>query len=140
VLTVNLFVKRGLIIGVANLVVGLVLNWLVSTVLPSIAQEYQNGSMFRPWSDPLMMVYFGYPFILGFAASYLWDLVKEHLKGKPEQKAMQFATIYFIIATIPGMFITFTSFQISLGMVLVWAVTGFIQAYVAGLVITKVQK
>ena len=130
---VKFFWKKGLIAGLANLVLGFVLNWLVGMVLPSIAGEYQNTTMFRPWSDPLMTVYFAYPFILGLVAAYLWDKV-----GKP--KPVEFAKLYFIIATIPGMFITYTSFQISLTMVLLWAVTGFVQAWVAAYVFTKVGK
>ena len=126
------FWKKGLLAGLANLVLGFVLNWLVGMVLPSIAGEYQNTAMFRPWTDPLMMVYFAYPFILGLVAAYLWDKV-----GKP--KPVEFAKLYFIIATIPGMFITYTSFQISLTMVLLWAVTGFIQAWVAAYIFTKVK-
>jgi len=97
-----------------------------------VASQYQNTAMFRPWSDPLMTVYFAYPFILGLVAAYLWDKV-----GKP--KPLEFAKFYFIIATIPGMFITYTSFQISLMMVLLWAVTGFVQAWVAAWVFTKVK-
>ena len=126
------FWKKGLLAGLANLVLGFVLNWLVGMVLPSIAGEYQNTAMFRPWTDPLMMVYFAYPFILGLVAAYLWDKV-----GKP--KPVEFAKLYFIIATIPGMFITYTSFQISAMMVLLWAVTGFVQAWVAAYIFTKVK-
>ena len=126
------FWKKGLLAGLANLVLGFVINWLAGAVLPTVASQYQNTAMFRPWSDPLMTVYFAYPFILGLVLAYLWDKV-----GKP--KPLEFAKFYFIIATIPGMFITYTSFQISLLMVLLWAATGFIQAWVAGWVFTKVK-
>ena len=126
------FWKKGLLAGLANLVVGLGINQLVGVLLPAVASQYQNTAMFRPWSDPLMTVYFAYPFILGLVAAYLWDKV-----GKP--KPLEFAKFYFIIATIPGMFITYTSFQISLMMVLLWAVTGFVQAWVAAWVFTKVK-
>jgi len=129
---VKFFWKKGLLAGLANLVVGLGINQLVGVLLPAVASQYQNTAMFRPWSDPLMTVYFAYPFILGLVAAYLWDKV-----GKP--KPLEFAKFYFIIATIPGMFITYTSFQISLMMVLLWAVTGFVQAWVAAWVFTKVK-
>ena len=127
------FWKKGLLAGLANLVISFVINWLVGIALPGVSSQYQNIAMFRPWSDPLMMVYFAYPFILGLVAAYLWDKV-----GKPQP--LEFAKLYFIIATIPGMFITYTSFQISLTMVLLWAVTGFVQVLVAGWVFTKVRE
>jgi hypothetical protein len=125
--------KRGLIAGLANLVLGFGINQFVMLLLPAITAEYQNEAMFRPWSDPLMMVYFAYPFILGVVAAYLWERV-----GKP--KPFDFAKLYFLIATIPGMFITYTSFQISFTMVLLWAATGFVEVFVAGLVFVRVGK
>lgn len=128
----KLILKRGLAAGLANLLISFVINWLVGTLLPGVATQYQNTAMFRPWSDPLMAVYFAYPFILGLVAAYLWDKV-----DRP--KPVEFAKLYFIIATIPGMFITYTSFQISLSMVLLWSVTGFVQTLVAALVFTKVK-
>ena len=129
--------KKGLIAGFLNLLVGLGLNWGVSLVLPGILKEYQNTAIFRSWNDPLMMVYFAYPFIVGIALAYLWNLVHKQFKGEPLSKAFDFAKMYFLIATIPGMFISYTSFQLSLSMVLLWTAVGFLQALVAGLVFAK---
>lgn len=53
---------------------------------------------------------------------------------------MEFAKIYFIIATIPGMFISYTSMQLSLTMVLLWTIVGYLEALIAGLVFTKIKK
>jgi len=122
--------KKIILAGFANLILGLIINYLVTIIAPSLASEYQNLAMFRPWSDPLMMVYFLYPFILAYVLYYLWGKL-----SKP--KAVDFAKLYFVIATIPGMFITYTSFQISLGMVLLWAATSFINVYVAGWIYSK---
>lgn len=132
-------IKKGLIAGVAVLVVGVGINFLAGAVLPGIQKEYQNPSLFRPWEDPLMMAFFLYPFIFGLVGVYLWSLLKDKLKGDETKKAYEFAKIYFIVATIPGMFITYTSFQISLTMVLLWAVTGFVEAFVAGYIFAKVK-
>src|SRR3989304_7813630 len=129
----NLIIKRGLLAGVVNLIIGFGLNWLLGIIFPSMMLEYQNTAIFRPWSDPLMTVYFGYPFVLGLVLAYFWEMAGKELKGNtPVEKALGFATLYFIIATIPGMFISYTSFQVSLVMIAAWTVTGFIQAFVAG--------
>lgn len=124
--------KKGLIAGAAILIVGMAVNWLLGVLFPSLASRYQNPAIFRPWDDPLMMAYFGYPFVLGVAASYLWDKVKA-------KSALEFAKLYFVIATIPGMYITLSSFQVSYGMVLSWALVGFVQAFVAGMVFKRVK-
>lgn len=123
-------IKKGLFAGITLLIFSFFLNWFSNLVFPQLAAEYQNPNMFRPWQDPLMMAYFAYPFIFGFVGYYLWGKLK-----KP--KAMEFAKIYFIVATIPGMFITYTSFKLSFLMVLIWAVSGFFQAYIAGWIFSR---
>ncbi len=52
-----------------------------------------------------MMIYFAYPFVLGFALAYLWQLVEKSFMGGIYNKAYQFAKLTFIVATIPGMFL-----------------------------------
>lgn len=127
-----MIVKRGLLAGVAALIVGFGLNQLVGIILPSITQEYQNPNIFRPWTDPLMMAYFAHPFIVGLVLAYLWDKLKA-------KDPLEFAKLYFIIATIPGMFISYTSFQVSLMMILSWSLIGFLQVFVAGLVFSRIK-
>lgn len=124
--------KKGLIAGIAILVVGFGFNWIVGMLISSLQAEYQNPAIFRSWQDPLMMAYFAYPFILGVVAAYLWDKLKA-------KDALEFAKTYFIIATVPGMFITLSSFQISYIMVVSWTVVGFLEILVAGWVFTKVK-
>lgn len=132
--------KLGLIVGFINLVIGFLINWLIGAAVPTISTQYQNTEVFRPWSDPLMLIYFAYPFILGIVSYYLWRLLKPQLKGEGVNKALQFAWIYFVISTIPGMFITYTSMQISLAMVLLWSATGFLEAFVAGIIFSRIGK
>jgi hypothetical protein len=132
-------IKKGLIAGIAVFIVGFGLNFLAGAVVPGVQEEYMNQNLFRPWEDPLMMAFFLYPFIFGIVGAYLWGLLKDHLKGDSTKKALEFARIYFIVATIPGMIATYTSFQISLSMVLLWAVTGYVEAFVAGYIFAKMK-
>jgi len=135
----NSMLKRGLIAGVVNLIVGLLFQQFFGTIFPSVGAEYQNTALFRPWNDPLMTLFFAYPFILGIVLAYFWDMVYSSLKGNAQQKIFNFAKIYFLIATIPGMFISYTSFQVSALLVLSWTLSGFIEAYVAGWVFTRMK-
>ena len=134
-------IKKGLLAGLAIFIFGIAVNFLITYLFPTLTAEYQNTNIFRSWTDPLMTAYFAYPFILGLVLSYFWNLVKDKIKGKnPQDKAMEFAKIYFIIATIPGMFISYTSMQLSLTMILVWTIVGYLEALIAGLVFAKVKK
>lgn len=129
--------KTKLIAGTAILVAGLGLQMFFGLLFPAVSAEYQNSGVFRPWSDPLMTVYFVYPIIFAITAGYLWKRIREQLSGSPKEQAGQFAKLYFIIATIPGMFISYTSMQISLMTILTWTLTGYVQAWVAGWVFAK---
>lgn len=133
-------IKNGLIVGFINLGLGFAFNFVIEKLIPSLAKDYQNIALFRPWNDPLMMIYFFYPFIAGFVLFYLWGLIKNQLLGSDLKKAFRFASIYFLIATIPGMFISYTTFQVSLLMILSWTLSGFIQVFIAGFIFTKLNK
>jgi len=129
---VRYMIKKGLLTGVVLLIFALVSNWFSGVLFPQLSAEYQNPNMFRPWQDPLMMAYFLYPFIFALTGYYLWEKLK-----KP--KAMEFTKTYFIVATIPGMFITYTSFKVSSIMVLMWTISGLLQAYIAGWIFSKMK-
>lgn len=131
--------KKGLLAGFLNLIVGLIFNFGLQTLSPALTAEYQKSGLFRPWSDPLMLIFFAYPFITGIVLAYFWNLIRHQFKGDDYSKAFQFAKLYFIIATVPGMFITYTTFQVSFMMIMSWTVVGFIEVYVAGLVFSKVK-
>lgn len=132
-------IKKGLIVGVINLVVGMGLNYVLQALFPALALEYQNTALFRPWSDPLMMLFLAYPFVLGIAAAYLWSIVGTKFTDNAYKKAFGFAKLYLIIATIPGMFASYTCFQASFLMILSWVLSGFVQVYIAGLVFAKMK-
>lgn len=136
----NILLKRGVTVGAINLILGFVLNAVISQLLPAIQHEYQTG-LFRPWSDPLMMIFFFYPFVVGFALAYLFEKVEgQFLDKNPIVKAGKFAVFYFCIATLPGMFISYTTFTISFLMVSIWTISGFLNAWIAGYIFTRMRK
>ncbi|OGM20685.1 hypothetical protein A2771_02510 [Candidatus Woesebacteria bacterium RIFCSPHIGHO2_01_FULL_38_26b] len=128
----------GFLAGVVNLIVGMLLSQIYSFIFPSIALEYINPALFRPWSDPLMSLIFLYPFVLGFVLAWVWDKTKKLFEAKSEfERACKFGGAYWVIAGIPGMLITYSSFQVSLLMVLAWTISGFVEAVVAGFIFVK---
>ncbi|MFH1181745.1 MAG: hypothetical protein V1702_02200 [Candidatus Woesearchaeota archaeon] len=127
----------GLLAGVVMLIVGFGFNMLFDFVFPVAAAEYQNPAIFRPWSDPLMMLYFIYPFVLGIALSFFWAMAKGMFKGGVWERAAKLAFMYFIIATIPGMLMSYSSFQVSLLLILSWTINGFLSVFAAGVVFAK---
>lgn len=128
----------GLLAGVATLVAGLVVSRVMAYFFPSLNAEFANPSIFRPWSDPLMSLYFLYPFVLGLVLSCFWDKYKKVFEGKNLfEKVNKFALTYWVIAGIPGMFITYSSFQVSFIMVFSWLLGGLAEALAAAWVLAK---
>ena len=133
-------VINGLIAGVVMLIVGLLLSQGWNILFPALALEYQNG-IFRPWSDPAMQIYFLYPFVLGLVLSYAWEKIIKVFPGKDRnKKVLDFTVFYWIIASIPGMFISYSSFPVSLLMVLTWSINGFFQVLAGGYILSQRNK
>lgn len=123
----------GLSLGVIMLIVGMVVNYLFM-LIPSVSADYSSGFM-RSWSDPLMMLFFLYPFVLGLVFAWLWAKTKESFKGK--MRGCYFGWLLFFLTTVPGMFVTYTSFNLSFLTILSWTVSGLINAKIAGFFLAK---
>ena len=75
---------------------------------------------------------------LGIILALLWDKTKNLFKDKSIfQRGLRFGVAYWLIATLPGMFMSYSSFQVSLVMVLSWSISGLIQAIIAGWIYVK---
>ena len=140
-------VLPGLVAGLAMLAIGLAASFLIDPILPGIKNEYANSKLFRPWSDPLMQLYYLHPIIVGLILAWVWDKVKPIFHECRLKKSVclcrcccGFGFMYWIMATIPGMFITYASFQVSLPMVLNWSLVSLLQALAAGAVLAKMNK
>jgi hypothetical protein len=129
----------GLVAGFAMLIVGMIISFLMQWIFPSLAAEYASGLM-RPWTDPLMTVFFLYPFILGIALAWAWNKSKSLFKGTPAQRGRAFGWSVVIISTIPGMFVTYTSFNISFLMVFGWLLNGIVYSLIAGCIFARMNK
>ena len=134
-------VLTGILAGLAMLIVAILVSQLFNLAFPSLQAEYENANLFRPWSDPKMSIFFAYPFVLGIALAWLWNKIKSIFKEKSLWKrGFSFGLMYWIIASIPGMIITYSSFKLSLLIVLSWTIMGFIEAVCAGLICAAMNK
>jgi hypothetical protein len=128
----------GLLAGLAMLIVGLAVSRIFGIFFPVINVEYANTGIFRPWSDPLMSLYFLYPFVLGIILAWFWGMIKNSIKGTQIWlKGINFGLGYFVLAGIPGMLISYATFKVSLILIISWLVTGLIDAIVAGWIFAK---
>ncbi len=126
--------KNGLLAGLAMLAVGWILMPVWTALFPSIASEYANILVFRPWGDPLMNLFLLQPFILGIALAYVFEKVGGVFKQKKYfERGTAFGFMVWVVSGIPGMFATYTSFQLSEAMVLSWLLGGLVQMLAGGI-------
>jgi len=135
----NIFLT-GLIAGIAMIVANMILNPIFEMVFPGLQAAYMGNPAFRPWQDPIMMLFFLYPIALGMALAWVWTKTK-HLFAKSSLKnGLNFGMVYFFVAGIPTFLINFSSFTFPLAMIFSWSLMGIIDGFVAGLVLAKLNK
>lgn len=101
--------KKFIISGLAAGAVIFVLWNVVGLIFGMIGLDVSTLAGMRSLSDPVLMLYFLYPFVLGFALAYLYPLVEDKLKGNMVAKGVAFGTLMFIINAIPSAYLNFTS-------------------------------
>ncbi|MBI1767175.1 MAG: hypothetical protein HY015_05945 [Bacteroidetes bacterium] len=130
-------INIGLLAGLLILAASMVWGMLSNMIWPQLAKDYQNPQIFRPWSDPAMSIFFVHPFIVGVILAWIWSKTDQLFNNPIRWKrGVIFGFTYWVV-TIPGMIISYSTFQVSLIMILSWTMNGLIQAVVAGYVFSK---
>ena len=129
----------GIIAGVAILVLGMLVSY-VFMLFPSVSADYNNTNIMRQWQDPLMTLFFIYPFVFGIILAWGWNRSKSLFKGSAWKRGSNFGLAVWLIATIPGMFITYTSMPYSFMTIISWTVVGLINLIAAGWIFAKMNK
>jgi len=96
----------GISAGFILLILMVVSGHLANLVLPADISQY--GGM-RAVNDPIMTLFYLYPFVVAFAAATVFDLVKGCLNGTQTRKGMMFGAILICIMTIPSLYVMYTS-------------------------------
>jgi hypothetical protein len=129
----------GIIAGVVMLVLSFAISYLFM-LFPQVNADYHNTALMRPFSDPIMSLYFLYPFVLGIALAWFWNKAKSLFVGSVAKRGFDFGVIMLLISTIPGMLVSYSSFPLSFLTIISWIVSGFINALIAGIIFAKINQ
>jgi len=125
-------------VGLVNFLASLLVAKIFGIIFPAINAEYQTN-LFRSQTDPRMLLFFILPFLVGIILAWFWEKSKNSF-GANLQGGIKFGIFYWIIATIPGMFATYTSMPYSFLIVISWLVSGLVEALLAGIILSKLNK
>ncbi|MBI4991107.1 hypothetical protein HZB96_03360 [Candidatus Gottesmanbacteria bacterium] len=130
-----------LVAGIVMIITSMMVGQVFSSLFPTLAKEYNNPSLFRPWSDPLMSLFFLYPFILAIVLSVVWEKTNKLFSGKTSfDKALKFGLAYWALTSITGMLISYSTFPVSLLMIVSWSISSLITVIVGSYVIVRMYK
>lgn len=129
----------GLVIGLVNFFITMAISQIFGVAFPSVAEEYLNPNLFRSNADPLMLLFFLYPFLLGIILAWFWNKTKS-LYSSDIKGGLKFGLNYWVVAVIPGMFATYSSMPYSFLIVASWLTQGLVSAFVAGIILSKFNK
>jgi len=127
----------GIIVGAILLVLMVAINMTMNAIVPMDISSY--GGM-RAMDDPIILLFFFYPFVVAFAAAIVFDMVKDSLKGSQIQKGLMFSLLLLIIMMFPGLYVMYTSmtwpveFYLATGL---WEIVSF---PVAGIIFARIWK
>jgi hypothetical protein len=131
--TCKIISMNGKKIAVAGLVGGMLLFVLLfglNIIMNKlIAYDIAKFNGMRLMDDPVMMLFFIYPFVLAFAAAYVYDAVHPALPGSGMRKGVSFGILLLVIVAIPSNFAMYTSMDWPVMFYignLIWAVLGFL--------------
>ncbi|MEN6610878.1 MAG: hypothetical protein ABFC24_08540 [Methanoregulaceae archaeon] len=82
------------------------LNSLIGMVVPYDISAF--GGM-RAMDDPVMLLFFLYPFVVSFAAAVVFDTVRNALQGTTVTKGLLFGGLLLVIMTVPSLFVMITT-------------------------------
>ena len=130
----NIF-KPALIAGAILFVVSYGGLYLAIQFMPFLFVKYINP-MFTSDNSRDILFYL-HAFVLSFALAWFWQRFKSMFKGNFVLRGLEFGLVYGGVALLPVMWITFSSLDITLIMVLCWFFYGLCQAVVAGIVFAR---
>ena len=123
----------GLLAGLLMLGMGVFIGEVFLFFFPSIKSEYENPSLFRPWSDPIMSIYYVVPFLEGVILAWIWVYTKKLFTAKNMLLNGLFFGLIYGFFSIPGMLMSYSSFPLSGVIVISWSVTTLFQGICAGI-------
>lgn len=126
----------GLIAGVTLFIVSYGGLFLTIKFIPQLFITYNNPLFNSDGSRDVL--FYMHAFIISFALSWFWERFKGLFHGPFLLRGLEFGSVYGVVALLPVMWITFSSLDITVGMVVSWFFYGLFQAVIAGILFAKI--
>ncbi|HII53853.1 hypothetical protein COT30_01535 [Candidatus Micrarchaeota archaeon CG08_land_8_20_14_0_20_49_17] len=126
----------GLAAGVAIFIISAVFGVIVQLIAPY--NVLALGGM-RAIDEPIMTLFFLYPFVISFAMAIAYEFVKESFQGDYVQKGYTFGLLVWLVAGLTSAFIVLVNMNYPIGFTLDSTLGSLLYTIGAGIVIAKLQ-
>ena len=130
------FLIKGIVAGTVLLAFSYISLYLLVFFFPQLAESYYDP-IFN-FDEGKSVLYFAHPFVLSFVLAWFWKRFKSLFHGPFWWRGIEMGLVYGLIATLPAMWITYSSMAVSLSLSLSWLLYGTIQAMVVGIIFAKI--
>lgn len=133
--------KTIVISGIVAGIVILVLSMIVSTATQALF-DYNVLTLagMRSVNDPVSILFFLHPFVVGLAMAILYDFAKKSFTGTVIRKGIVLGLLGWIVYGIPSAFIVFSSMDYPIGFTVNSVIGSLVYMLGAGITITRLSK
>ncbi|PNX47892.1 MAG: hypothetical protein BV459_03480 [Thermoplasmata archaeon M11B2D] len=124
----------GILSGTGILVVSIIFSWLTQNIWQYDVMELAG---MRSIEDPICILYFVYPWVLGFSLSFVYPYFEKGLEGTSITKGWKFGLLMWIIVGITSAFLVFSSMDYPIGFTVNSVVGSLLDTLIAGIIIVK---
>jgi hypothetical protein len=138
---IQLEAKAILVSGLIAGVVVLVLSMVISTVMQAMF-DYDVMALagMRSVNDPVSILFFLFPFVVGMAMAILYDFTKKSFTGTTTRRGILLGVLGWIVFGVPSAFIVFSSMDYPIGFTVNSVVGSLVYMLGAGIAITRLSK
>jgi hypothetical protein len=116
---------------------------IVSTIISTICQQAFSFNVLelagmRSINDPIMILFFVYPWVLGFAMAIAFQKFKGSFKCKGLRRGQNFGLYVWLLAGLPSAFLVWSSMAYPIGFTVNSLIGSFLYMIAAGIVLEKV--
>jgi len=131
----NKTLKAGIAAGVTGMIVGIVLQMLASGITMPLLQ--QSAAVWKSWTAPEMWLMYIVPLWVGLLMALFYSNFdkKSHMYKKWEM----FGLKTWLLVSVTGMAMTYSSMAVPNALIALWLVTGLIQYLAMAWVVVKMR-
>ena len=125
----------GILAGIVIEVISMAVSWLAQSIWN---YDVLKLAGMRTINDPVSILFFVYPWVLGFALVCVYSYFEKALEGNYVAKGWKFGLLMWIVVSISSAFLVFASMDYPIGFTVNSLIGPLIYMLVTGIVIAKI--